>query len=1059
MPINFAVKLIATVALEAMQMGLQASKHTYGPRLSETQMTTADYGTPLPRFKGERRFAGQIVWSRDLEIVDHTTKVKGGGKQTNQSALWTGGVAFSDCRGAVGPIDKVLKIWLDETLAYDAGVGPISYASSLGFDLASVMRIYLGTDDQAVDPAYADYCEERYGPNSAPAFRGTAMLVFDRMPLDNFGNRAPQISVLAVSSASDAFPFERKDTDQSTDGLFAFSPNGGGWMAYYDQAGQIEWWDAPTRTLIGNSPAPGLLSSTVTNASLLSDGTAYIAGDTFDGGVLAMTSPLGEPVVTLFTGGASDFVEKVRAFSSSAVYTIYQDHTGYALGTDHVSHTLGLRDCGEAADGSIVGVFQPDGSSSSYTIEHLAGGSLSGTFTATSRSDRSAATICHVAASGHFFVTMNGHFYLHDDSDLSLIASGTISVGTGDREAKNPNATSFWGSYSEYSLADGSLIRTVDPNDWLSTSAHSQKYDPVNVAIWERRASGSPPLEILYLDRAANAGVTLGTIISAMCTDAGLEDRDTSLLTQRVLGYSWTRGDVKSQMEPLLDIHDVDACPHDFTLKFLPRGSAPSGTIITADFAKNGENPRYKTVEAQDTDLPKLLRVNFSDTGFDQQTNNILSPLPVDVVDSQNDVVIDLTTSADTPTGAQQKGDRYMRRTWNGRDRVELSLTARYRDIEPGVVMTLDLDGIQWNAKLEKQSFVGGRMDCTFRRDETALATLNSSTTGPEMEARDPEVISIPPPIKGFIVDAPYRADSDDDVRPLLYDGAGAYGQLAFTSAAIWEETGAGASAAYDQLFATVSTGATWGTCSGTLGDVPSPWLWDRGNTLTVSLQAGSLTSVSEDDIGNDPTLNLILIGRPGAWEYVNFTTATLVSGSTYTLSGFKRGRRGTEWACGGHAAGEAFVLASSLDADELGTDDVGGSLSFKAQALGRSLDAAPANDVDPFTGATLKPYAPARIDWSTDGTDLIGTIIRRTRVGGSWTDSGVVPLSENSEGYEVDVLDGPDVVRTITVNGTNVFTYASADLVADGFSLSDVPAVDVYQMSDAVGRGFALAA
>jgi hypothetical protein len=33
MPINFAVKLIATVALEALQMGLQASKHTYGPRL------------------------------------------------------------------------------------------------------------------------------------------------------------------------------------------------------------------------------------------------------------------------------------------------------------------------------------------------------------------------------------------------------------------------------------------------------------------------------------------------------------------------------------------------------------------------------------------------------------------------------------------------------------------------------------------------------------------------------------------------------------------------------------------------------------------------------------------------------------------------------------------------------------------------------------------------------------------------------------------------------------------------------------------------------------------
>jgi hypothetical protein len=70
------------------------------------------------------------------------------------------------------------------------------------------MRIYLGTNDQAVDPAYSDYCEERYGPNSAPAFRGTSMLVFDRMPLDNFGNRPPQISALVVSAAADAFPYE-----------------------------------------------------------------------------------------------------------------------------------------------------------------------------------------------------------------------------------------------------------------------------------------------------------------------------------------------------------------------------------------------------------------------------------------------------------------------------------------------------------------------------------------------------------------------------------------------------------------------------------------------------------------------------------------------------------------------------------------------------------------------------------------------------------------------------------------------------------------------------------
>jgi hypothetical protein len=235
-----------------------------------------------------------------------------------------------------------------------------------------------------------------------------------------------------------------------------------------------------------------------------------------------------------------------------------------------------------------------------------------------------------------------------------------------------------------------------------------------------------------------------------------------------------------------------------------------------------------------------------------------------------------------------------------------------------------------------------------------------------------------------------------------------------------------------------------------------NPNLWDRGNTLTVSLQGGSLTNVAEADINADPSLNLIYVGS----EWLNFTTATLNGDGSYTLSGFKRGRRGTEWAVGTHAAGEAWVKASSLDTDVMGTDDIGSSLSFKAQSIGRSIDAAAAINITPYTGATLKPYAPARIKWTTDGTDMFGEIIRRTRVGGAWADSGVVSLSENSEAYEIDILDGSsNVLRTITVTGTNTFTYTNAQIVADGGTVGAAPSFNAYQMSDAAGRGFALAA
>jgi hypothetical protein len=112
------------------------------------------------------------------------------------------------------------------------------------------------------------------------------------------------------------------------------------------------------------------------------------------------------------------------------------------------------------------------------------------------------------------------------------------------------------------------------------------------------------------------------------------------------------------------------------------------------------------------------------------------------------------------------------------------------------------------------------------------------------------------------------------------------------------------------------------------------------------------------------------------------------------------------------------------------------------------------------FTGATLKPYAPARLDWTTDGTDLFGEIFRRTRVGGAWTGGSAIPLSELTEAYEVDILDGSgNVLRTITVSGTNTFTYTAAQIAADSVSVATPPDANVYQMSDAVGRGFALAA
>lgn len=89
---------------------------------------------------------------------------------------------------------------------------------------------------------------------------------------------------------------------------------------------------------------------------------------------------------------------------------------------------------------------------------------------------------------------------------------------------------------------------------------------------------------------------------------------------------------------------------------------------------------------------------------------------------------------------------------------------------------------------------------------------------------------------------------------------------------------------------------------------------------------------------------------------------------------------------------------------------------------------------------------------------DLTITWIRRTRYGGWWRDFADVPLNEESERYEVDIMDGTAVVRTIVVT-TPMAIYTAAQQVADFGSAQASVSVRVFQLSAVIGRGTPAAA
>jgi hypothetical protein len=484
---------------------------------------------------------------------------------------------------------------------------------------------------------------------------------------------------------------------------------------------------------------------------------------------------------------------------------------------------------------------------------------------------------------------------------------------------------------------------------------------------------------------------------------------------------------------------------------FKKRGDASLGTILTGEFVRGqGESP-YSARITQDTDLPRKLQVNFADGNHEQQTNTVISQRPLDTVDSVRELTIDLTTYLLTPAEAQPLADRYFRRQWNSREAISMRLTAQRFALEPADVYTLSLDGVTRNARLTRLSFSGGAIETEWVRDYGGLAAVGTGT-GAEIEGPDPEVILVPGASKGFVLDLPLLTDAESNVSPLLHYAGGSYGVGTVNGVIIFESDG---TSTYTNWATVGSTElSTWGYATDVLGDA-NPSLWDKGNSVNINVRDGTLSSVTAAEIDADPTLNLAYLGG----ELINFTTAVLEGDGTYTLSGFKRGRRGTERFTGTHIRGDTFILAARMSAKIMGASDIGLTQTYESVTLGRSPQGVGGIDVT-FAGNSLKPYAPARVKAHFDGADWTFDVVRRTRVGGAWVGGSTIPLSENSEAYEIEVYSGATLKRTLSLSGTNSVVYTNAMQVTDfGSTQTTKPTLKVYQMSDVVGRGFELAA
>lgn len=150
-------------------------------RMDRVRLMGAGEGAPLPLVWGRVRLGGQVIWASPY--TERQTGRGGSGKGTPQpeTVEFSYSVSLAVALGE-GAILEVGRVWADGVEIDAARFG---------------MRVYPGSETQLPDPAIA----ADKGADAAPAYRGTAYVVFEDLPLAEFGNRVPQFSFEVMREA------------------------------------------------------------------------------------------------------------------------------------------------------------------------------------------------------------------------------------------------------------------------------------------------------------------------------------------------------------------------------------------------------------------------------------------------------------------------------------------------------------------------------------------------------------------------------------------------------------------------------------------------------------------------------------------------------------------------------------------------------------------------------------------------------------------------------------------------------------------------------------------
>ncbi|WP_374422704.1 glycoside hydrolase TIM-barrel-like domain-containing protein [Paracoccus sp. (in: a-proteobacteria)] len=543
--------------------------------------------------------------------------------------------------------------------------------------------------------------------------------------------------------------------------------------------------------------------------------------------------------------------------------------------------------------------------------------------------------------------------------------------------------------------------------------------------------------------------VSLAALVRHLCLRAGLDEAfiDVSCLWGAVEGYViGALESPRASISTLARHFGFDAIESEGVIRFVMRGRATVATLAIDDLVASREGEVFELTRGQETELPQALKwqVARADEDYDAA-----------LVEARR-ITVDTTRIASEsfpmaipPEEAERRCRRALMEAWIGRESATFRLPPSRLALDPADVIRLGHDGREVEYRLVSVADAEARGIEAVRQDRAAY----------DLPPGEPRPASLASPVvfgtpEVVMLDLPQITEDQPAHRPLIAANASPWpGEIAVFRSASTDGF---------NLLTTFGSRARIGTLA--FDFFPGPTSrFDQGNALVVDLLTGTLESVS--DVALFGGANALAVeSAAGQWEIVQAGAAELITPGRYRLTRLLRGQRGTEHAMGNPAPAGArvVVLDTTLASLPIAEADLGLPWNWRVGPAARSVtdDSYAALGFTP-TGRGLVPFAPVHVEqpWRTarNPGDLTIRWTRRSRalVADAW-EQVEVPLAEDLESYDVQILGGSAVKRTLTSATTSVLYTAAQQTVDWGAPLGpgQTLAIRIFQLSNRLGRG-----